>query len=337
MNGATMTEPLLDLRGLRTQFTTKRGLIPAVDEVSIRVGKGESVGIVGESGCGKSVTLLSLLRLVSPPGRIVGGSARFCGEDLLSLSERGIREIRGRDIAMIFQEPMTSLNPVYTIGKQVAESLRYHRSGLGAREVREAVTGMFARVGMSEPEKRYEAWPHQLSGGLRQRAMIAMALICRPKLLIADEPTTALDVTIEAQILKLMLDLQRETGTSIILVSHNLGVIAETCDRVYVMYAGRVVEEAGVFDLFDEPSHPYTSGLLRSIPGSAGEAGPGKKLYSIRGNVPDMSRLPPGCRFAPRCDRVQAICREKEPDLREVATGHAARCWFAGVERGSPS
>ncbi len=266
MNGATMTEPLLDLRGLRTQFTTKRGVIPAVDEVSIRVGKGESVGIVGESGCGKSVTLLSLLRLVSPPGRIVGGSARFCGEDLLSLSERGIREIRGRDIAMIFQEPMTSLNPVYTIGKQVAESLRYHRSGLGAREVREAVTGMFARVGMSEPEKRYEAWPHQLSGGLRQRAMIAMALICRPKLLIADEPTTALDVTIQAQILALIRELQKEFGMTVIFITHDMGVVAEMADDVVVMRKGRLVESGAVRDIFRNPKEAYTKALLAAVP-----------------------------------------------------------------------
>ncbi|MEI6875959.1 MAG: ABC transporter ATP-binding protein [Spirochaetota bacterium] len=338
---------LLDLRDLRTEFRTRRGVVPAVDEVSVSVGRGEVVGIVGESGCGKSVTSLSLLGLVTHPGKVVGGSALFEGLDLLKLDNRGIRAIRGRDISMIFQEPMTSLNPVYTVGKQVAECLRSHASGVSAKAAKAAVTEMFAMVGMPEPEKRFDSWPHQLSGGLRQRVMIAMALICKPKLLIADEPTTALDVTIEAQILALMKDLRRDTGTSIMLISHNLGVIAETCDRVYVMYAGRVMEEADVFELFDSPEHPYTRGLLASMPRideavpRLGEE-PRKALYSIRGNVPDMQALPKGCRFAPRCDSAMEKCRESEPPLLGAGGSagvpslkpHLSRCWLAKGEGG---
>jgi peptide/nickel transport system ATP-binding protein/oligopeptide transport system ATP-binding protein len=356
------TAALLEIRDLRTEFRTRRGLVPAVDEVSLSVGRGEVVGIVGESGCGKSVTSLSILGLVTQPGRVVGGSALFDGTDLLKLDNRGLRAIRGREISMIFQEPMTSLNPVYTVGKQVAECLQSHSSGVGRRAARRTVAEMFAMVGIPEPEKRLDSWPHQLSGGLRQRVMIAMALICKPKLLIADEPTTALDVTIEAQILALMKDLRRDTGTSIMLISHNLGVIAETCDRVYVMYAGKVMEEADVFELFDGPAHPYTRGLLASmprldgalpggggalpgggevlpgggedLPGGGGAAGPRRPLYSIRGNVPDMQALPRGCRFAPRCDFAMEKCRESEPPLldagKEGGRIHLSRCWLAG-------
>jgi peptide/nickel transport system ATP-binding protein/oligopeptide transport system ATP-binding protein len=322
--------PLLEIRDLKTQFKTRRGMVPAVDEVSLTVERGEIVGIVGESGCGKSVTSLSVMRLVTSPGRIVGGSVRFEGVDLLRLDEKRMRAVRGKEISMIFQEPMTSLNPVYKVGKQVAESLRSHVAGIGTAAARTAVAEIFARVGIPEPGQRLDAYPHQLSGGLRQRVMIAMALICKPKLLIADEPTTALDVTIEAQILALMKGLQRDTGASIALISHNLGVIAETCDRVYVMYAGRVMEEAGVFELFDFPAHPYTRGLLKSIPRITGDEGTKKALYSIRGNVPDMQDLPRGCRFAPRCDMGADICLQKEPGLVEAGKGHFARCWFAG-------
>ncbi|MFZ4618743.1 MAG: ABC transporter ATP-binding protein [Rectinemataceae bacterium] len=335
------TAGLLEIRGLKTQFRTRRGVVPAVDDVSVTVGRGEVVGIVGESGCGKSVTSLSLLGLVTHPGKVVGGSALFDGVDLLSLDNKGIRAIRGRDISMIFQEPMTSLNPVYTVGQQVSECLRSHASGVSRKAARASVEEMFEMVGIPEPRARLDAWPHQLSGGLRQRVMIAMALICKPKLLIADEPTTALDVTIEAQILALMKDLRRDTGTAIMLISHNLGVIAETCDRVYVMYAGRVMEEAEVFELFDSPTHPYTRGLLASMPRIGGESGPRKPLYSIRGNVPDMQQLPKGCRFAPRCDFAMGRCVESEPPLLDASQAssqaagnpggkpHLSRCWLA--------
>ena len=320
------TAALLEIRDLTTRFDTRRGPVPAVEGVSIKAGQGEIVGLVGESGCGKSVTSLSVLRLISRPGVIAGGEVLFDGTDLLKLPEDAMRDVRGRDISMIFQEPMTSLNPVYTVGRQVAESLRSHRAGVSRVEARHAAAEMLAKVGIPEPEKRLDCYPHQLSGGLRQRVMIAMALICKPRLLIADEPTTALVVTIEAQILRLMKALQRDTGASIILISHNLGVIAETCDRVYVMYAGRVMEEAEVFDLFDRPLHPYTSGLLKSIPKIAGP-GPRETLYSIRGNVPNMQELPRGCKFLPRCDRAQPRCAEAEPPLEDAGGGHMVRCW----------
>jgi peptide/nickel transport system ATP-binding protein/oligopeptide transport system ATP-binding protein len=332
--------PLLEIRGLTTRFRTRNGILNAADDVSLRVGRAETVGVVGESGCGKSVTSLSVLRLVPSPGRIEAGSVLFEGEDLLAKTGRQMESIRGRDISMIFQEPMTSLNPVYTVGRQVAEALLVHgaepggeahgapASRRGGRAVaRDRTIELFGRVGISEPESRFDAYPHQLSGGLRQRAMIAMALICRPKLLIADEPTTALDVTIEAQILRLMKKLQEETRTSILLISHNLGVIAETCDRVYVMYAGRIVEEADVFDLFERTLHPYTAGLLASIPRKNGDVEPGKPLRSIPGGVPDLTRLPRGCKFAPRCGDAMGICGRQEPTLADAGSGHRVRCW----------
>ena len=349
------TTPLLEIRELTTRFQTQNGVLNAADGVSLTVGNAETVGVVGESGCGKSVTALSVLRLVPSPGKIVAGSVLFEGEDLLALTGRQMEEIRGRDISMIFQEPMTSLNPVYTVGRQVAEALLVHDPGLGGesghgarrgagrgagrragrRAAREKTIELFGHVGISEPESRFDSYPHQLSGGLRQRAMIAMALICRPKLIIADEPTTALDVTIEAQILRLMKKLQEETGTSVLLISHNLGVIAETCDRVYVMYAGRVVEEADVFDLFGRTLHPYTAGLLASIPRKNGDVEPGKPLRSIPGGVPDMTRLPRGCKFAPRCGDVMGICGRQEPPLADAGSGHRVRCWKYLEHKGS--
>ena len=318
---------LLEIRDLRTSFFTKRGVVPAVDSVSLRVGQGEIVGLVGESGCGKSVTSLSVLGLVASPGKIIGGHILYHGEDVLGFSAARMRELRGNKVSMIFQEPMTSLNPVYTIGKQVTEALRSHDRMVGSKEARLRAVEMLARVGISEPESRLEAYPHQLSGGLRQRVMIAMALICKPGLLIADEPTTALDVTIEAQILTLMRQLQREIGSSIVLITHNLGVVAETCDRVYVMYAGRIVEEADVFELFDRPLHPYTNGLLRSIPRKNEDESAPRRLYSIKGNVPDMARLPAGCKFAPRCERCVEACTRAELELVDSGNGHFVRCF----------
>lgn len=327
---------LLEIIDLRTSFPTNRSVVPAVDSVSIRVERGEMVGLVGESGCGKSVTSLSVLGLVTPPGRVVGGRVLYNGEDVLGFTGAKMRDLRGNHISMIFQEPMTSLNPVYTVGRQVAEALRSHNRSMGRREARRKVVEMFERVGIPEPESRLGAYPHQLSGGLRQRVMIAMALICRPDLLIADEPTTALDVTIEAQILTLMKRLQHETGSAIILITHNLGVVAETCDRVYVMYAGRIVEEAGVFELFDRPLHPYTVGLLRSIPRKNEDESAPRRLYSIKGSVPDMSRLPPGCKFAPRCDECVAACLESEPGLVALGRGHSVRCIVHAPAKASP-
>lgn len=324
-----VADPLLEIRGLKTYFYTRDGVVPAVDDVHIEVGRGEIVGIVGESGCGKSVTSLSVLQLVAAPGKVVAGEVKFQGEDILVFTKKRMRALRGNEISMIFQEPMTSLNPVYTVGRQVAEVLRIHESSLNAEEMHAKVVELFSLVGIPEPERRVHAYPHQLSGGLRQRIMIAMALIRRPKLLIADEPTTALDVTIEAQIFGLIKKLRKEFDTSIILITHNLGVVAETCDRVYVMYAGKVVEEAEVFELFGHPKHPYTSGLLQSIPrkNQSGRKDPGKRLYCIRGSVPNMLRLPRGCKFAPRCDCSLPICHEKEPELVRSGAGHQVRCW----------
>lgn len=350
-----MEQPLLEIRNLTTRFHTRGGMLNAADDVSLTVNKGEIVGVVGESGCGKSVTSLSVLQLVSAPGEIAGGSILFEGENLLEKTRTQMLQVRGKDISMIFQEPMTSLNPVYTVGRQVAEALLVHNPGgrsgsrkQARRDARAEVIRILGLVGIPEPESRFDSYPHQLSGGLRQRIMIAMALICKPKLIIADEPTTALDVTIEAQILRLMKALQKETGASIMLISHNLGVIAETCDRVYVMYAGTVMEEADVFELFGRTLHPYTAGLLASIPrknacvdtddAAASGSGPqrGIRLHSIPGNVPDLTRLPRGCRFSPRCSEVMDICRQKEPELFEAGSGtgpgavHRVRCWKYG-------
>jgi len=319
-------ETILDVKNLRTLFLTRKGIVPAVDGISFSVRKGKVTGLVGESGCGKSVTSLSIMGLLpQPPGKIAGGEILFEGRDLSKLSYKEMCRVRGKDISMIFQEPMTSLNPVKTVGYQVGEVLRIHQKDVSDAEVRRRVVEMLDLVGIPEPESRVRAFPHQLSGGLRQRVMIAMALICDPKLLIADEPTTALDVTIQAQVLKLMMDLQRRIGTSIILITHDLGVVAETCDDVNVMYAGSIVEQGDVFSVFRNPSHPYTRGLLRSVPGTEGTERKAR-LFSIDGMVPSLTDLPPGCRFAPRCHQARESCFKGMPELVPVGEGHFVRC-----------
>lgn len=317
---------LLRINNLKTYFYTDKGVVPAVDDVSISVEKGKIVGIVGESGCGKSITSLSILRLISKPGKIVEGNIEFEGKSLLKVSQNEMCKIRGNEISMIFQEPMTSLNPVYTVGKQVSEAIMIHNENIKKEKAREKVIEMFNLVGIPEPEKRFNVYPHQLSGGLRQRVMIAMALICKSKLLIADEPTTALDVTIEAQILELMKNLRKEINTSIIMITHNLGVVAEICDYVYVMYAGKIMEHGDVFELFDNPRHPYTLGLLKSIP-RRNDDDERKRLYSIKGMVPNLLDLPKGCRFSPRCEYATDICMKQEPDLINTGNNHFVRCW----------
>ncbi|WP_151719835.1 ABC transporter ATP-binding protein [Gemmobacter serpentinus] len=319
-------DPILSVRNLRTEFSGGRGDVRVLDDVSFDVGRGKIIGLVGESGSGKSMTALSLMGLVpKPQGRVNAGSILLDGTEISKLDAAGMRRIRGRDIAMVFQEPMTSLNPVRRVWEQVGEPLAIHK-GLGRSAIRKRVLEMFEMVGIPEPQTRLDAYPHQLSGGLRQRAMIAMGLICEPKLLIADEPTTALDVTTQAQILRLMRDLRDRVGTSIILITHDLGIIAEMCDEVNVMYAGQMVEQANVFDLFENPSHPYTRGLLASIP-RATEARVARRMPSIPGMVPNLAKLPPGCRFAPRCRDAMPTC-QRPPDLETVGTGHVARCWL---------
>ena len=320
---------LLEVDNLQTHFRTPDGVNRAVDGISFAVEAGETVAIVGESGCGKSVTANSILRLVpQPPGRI-GGAIRFQGRDLLKLSERAMREVRGNDISMIFQEPMTSLNPVLTIGRQIAEPLRLHQ-GLSRESVEQRVVEMLGLVGIAEPRRRAREYPHQLSGGMRQRVMIAIALACRPKLLIADEPTTALDVTIQAQILNLMTDLKRRVGAAIILITHDLGVVAEIAERVMVMYAGRKVEEAPVAELFRSPRHPYTRGLLSAVPklGSSLAAAQ-TRLAEIPGVVPSLKERIAGCIFASRCAFARDLCRRVAPALEEKAPAHFAACHFA--------
>jgi peptide/nickel transport system ATP-binding protein len=318
----------LEVEGLETVLATRAGVLRAVDGVSFAVRPGETLAVVGESGCGKSMTALSLMRLVpSPPARIVAGSVRLGGRDLLRLDEEEMRAVRGGEIAMIFQEPMTSLNPVLTIGRQIAEMVRLHDRVSRAAALERAVE-MLRRVRIPEPEQRAGAYPHQLSGGMRQRAMIAMALACRPKVLIADEPTTALDVTIQAQILELMLELQRELGAAVILITHDLGVVAETAQRVIVMYAGRMVEEAPVDELFAAPLHPYTRGLLASVPRLAedDEREP-VRLREIPGAVPSLIGRPAGCAFAPRCALADDRCRAAAPPYEERRSGHRVACW----------
>ncbi len=326
-----MEQPLLDIRALETHFFTDDGLARAVDGVSYSLAKGETVGVVGESGCGKSVTALSVLRLIpNPPGRIVSGEIMFEGTNLLNLSPAEMRRIRGNDISMIFQEPMTSLNPVFTIGNQIAEAVRLHQ-GLSNKEAINKAVEMLTLVGIPEPARRVHEYPHQLSGGMRQRAMIAMALSCNPKVLVADEPTTALDVTIEAQILDLMRNLQSELGTAIIMITHDLGVVAEMARKVVVMYAGKIVEQAPVEQIFGDPNHPYTQGLLNSLPSAdLGKASSGDKrrLQEIPGIVPSLLNLPPGCKFASRCPKAMAVCEEKEPPLEQVSTDHLSACWL---------
>ncbi len=319
---------MLEVRDLKTYFFTHDGTVPAVDGVSFHLDYGETLGLVGESGCGKSVTAMSIMRLVAtPPGRIAGGDILFNGESLLRKSDAHMRSIRGNDIAMIFQEPMTSLNPVYTVGNQITEAIQLHQ-GVGAREAMEQAIEMLRKVGIPLPERRVREYPHQLSGGMRQRVMIAMALSCHPSLLIADEPTTALDVTIQAQILDLMRKLKAETSSAILLITHDLGVVAEMCDRVAVMYAGKIVEQATVDDLFFDPQHPYTRGLLNSIPRLTTS---GRRLHVIEGMVPSMYDLPTGCRFHPRCPQALDICRrEQPPTLTLNGQGRQAACWLLG-------
>ena len=321
--------PLLEVTALQTHFATPDGVVRAVEGLSFTVGAGETLAIVGESGCGKSVTSMSILRLIpSPPGRIAG-SIRFQGQELLDLPEAGMRRIRGNEIAMIFQEPMTSLNPVLTIGRQITETLRLHQ-GLSARAAEARAAETLSLVGIPAPERRAREYPHQLSGGMRQRVMIAMALACNPKLLIADEPTTALDVTIQAQILDLMRGLKQRIGSAIMLITHDLGVVAETAERVVVMYAGRKVEEAPVAALFARPAHPYTVGLLGAVPKLVAEAGgtARTRLAEIPGLVPSLRARIAGCAFAPRCARADDRCRTEAPALRPLGPGHEAACHY---------
>ncbi|POR27116.1 MULTISPECIES: ABC transporter ATP-binding protein [Paenibacillus] len=314
---------LLEVTNLRTEFKTAAGTIRAVDGVDLSVGKGETLGIVGESGCGKSITSLSIMQLLPKGlGKIAAGEVRFNGENILDFSERKMRSIRGNEMAMIFQEPMTSLNPVFKIGKQIAESARYHH-GVSKHKAKDMAVDMLTKVGIPRPEKVAASYPHELSGGMRQRVMIAMAMVCNPKLLIADEPTTALDVTIQAQILDLMRELQKSEGTSILMITHDLGVVAEMCDRVVIMYAGQVVEETDVKTLFKDPKHPYTQSLLASLPQLNSDQ---ERLASIPGQVPNPLDMPKGCRFAPRCQFAKEICRAEAPELTEVEPGHKSRC-----------
>jgi peptide/nickel transport system ATP-binding protein len=324
-----MAERLLNVRNLKTYFFTDEGTVRAVDGVDLYIDKGETLGVVGESGCGKSVTALSIMRLIpQPPGRIVEGEISYNGVNLVDLAPGKMRRIRGKEISMVFQEPMTSLNPVFTCGEQIAEALRLHE-GLGRREAMEKTVEMLKLVHIPNAERRVKEYPHQLSGGMRQRIMIAMALSCNPKLLIADEPTTALDVTIQAQILELLNELKAKLRMAVMLITHDMGVIAETAQRVVVMYAAKVAEEAPVAQLFKEPLHPYTQGLLRSIPRIDLAATERRRLETIPGTVPTLKGdIPPGCRFAPRCPFVKAVCTEKDPVLKEVKSGHKVACWL---------
>jgi oligopeptide/dipeptide ABC transporter ATP-binding protein len=329
MKEKTLNNSLLEIEDLQTHFFTPQGIVKAVERVSLSVKNGEMVGIVGESGCGKSVLARSIMRLIpNPPGRIEGGRILFEGNNLLDLNEKEMQKIRGNAISMIFQEPMTSLNPVYTIGAQLVETFRKHQH-LNKKEALDQSVEMLRLVKISAPESRVKDYPFQMSGGMRQRVVIAMALACRPKLILADEPTTALDVTIQAQILKLTHELKQEFDTSMLLITHDLGVIAETVERVLVMYAGKVVEEAAVKDLFDKPLHPYTEGLMWSLPSlENGRNKDGDPLKEIPGIVPNLSRLPPGCHFYPRCHVRKKECRKEMPELREHKSGHFVRCWL---------
>jgi oligopeptide/dipeptide ABC transporter ATP-binding protein len=318
--------PLLQVRDLKTYFFTSDGTVPAVDGVSFEINEGETLAIVGESGCGKSVTALSIMRLIAPPGKIIAGQVLFQSQDLATLPENEMYSIRGSKISMIFQEPMTSLNPVFTIGDQIAEALIIHQFAAREEAFKRAVD-LLKRVHISEPEKRAKSYPHELSGGMRQRVMIAMALACSPSLLIADEATTALDVTIQAQILELLKELKESLGLAVALITHDLGVVAEMAQRVAVMYVGKIVEEADVVTLFKSPKHPYTKALLASIPTLQSQAE--QRLHVIKGSVPNLYRpLPPGCRFAPRCPDVFDKCRQVEPPLFPVGYGQTARCWL---------
>ena len=314
---------VLDIRNLKSHFFTAKGEVPAVDGVTIQVPPGKIIGIVGESGCGKSMTAMSVMGLLRYPGRVVEGSITLDGRDITHLSPRELAKVRGNEISMIFQEPMTSLNPVYPVGRQVREAILQHQK-ISKEEARKRVLEIFQAVGIPEPEKRYNSYPHQLSGGLRQRVMIGMAMVCRPKVMIADEPTTALDVTIEAQILQLMKKLCREQGTSIILITHNMGVVAEICDYVYVRYAGKVMEQAETFELFEHTEHPYTAGLLKSIPRLDEKV---DRLYTIEGVVPNLLHLPAGCNFCTRCKEASERCFMEKPCLYQTRDGHGVRCF----------
>jgi oligopeptide/dipeptide ABC transporter ATP-binding protein len=320
-----MAQPLLELKNLSIAFNTEAGTIVPVQDVSYSIYPGQTLAVVGESGCGKSVTALSILRLIpTPPGKVLQGQVLFDGRDLLKLPEPEMQHVRGKDIAMIFQEPMTSLNPVFTVGEQIAEAVQLHQH-VSAKKAYEIAEQSMKDVGIADPDKRIHEYPHRLSGGMRQRIMIAMALSCRPRLLIADEPTTALDVTIQAQILELLRHLQEEHGMAVLLITHDLGVVAENADAVAVMYASKVVEYASVYDLFDSPQHPYTQGLFRSIPrlGHVHE-----RLQTIEGAVPSPRRFPTGCKFHTRCPKMNGdpLCKTKEPELREISPGHWASC-----------
>jgi peptide/nickel transport system ATP-binding protein len=323
---AEAAETLLDIRGLKTHFRTDDGWVRAVDGVDLTIARGETLGVVGESGCGKTVTAMTVLKLIHmPPGKIVAGSVMWQGRDLVSLGIDEMRRIRGKEIAIVFQEPMTSLNPVYTVGDQIAEVIRQHEN-LNRRDAMDRAIEMLRLVNIPTPERRVRDYPHQFSGGMRQRVMIAMALSCDPKLLIADEPTTALDVTIQAQILDLLGEMKSRFGMAIMLITHAMGVVAETAQRVVVMYAGKVVEEAPVDRLFANPLHPYTQGLIRSIPRIDSSAGKKQRLEAIGGMVPSLIDPPPGCRFAPRCKFAQPECIAEVPEPREVEPGHKVAC-----------
>ncbi len=326
-------QELLNVKNLKTHFFTPEGVVKAVDDVTLKISLGETLGVLGESGCGKSVTALSVMRLIrNPPGRILSGSVMFQGQDLISLSESGMRNIRGNKISMIFQEPMMSLNPVYTIGDQISETFIIHQK-MSKQESLNRSVEMLRVVGIPDPERRIHDYPHKLSGGMRQRAMIAMALACRPQLLIADEPTTALDVTVQAQILDLMLELQEEFGMSIMLITHDLGVVTGMSDQVAVMYAGEVIEWGPLETVFGNPRHPYTLGLMNSIPKLGQKFRTGKlPLQEIKGNVPNLIRLPPGCPFGPRCSFLMNCCCLKRPPLFLVAPDHGCKCWLMEKE-----
>ena len=315
---------VLEIRGLNSYFFTEKGVVPAVDGLDLDIPKGKIIGLVGESGCGKSMTAKSIMGLLKYPGRVAGGSIRFEDQDLTRLSDKELRKICGNDISMIFQEPMTSLNPVLKVGRQVRETLLVHNPTMSKAKAKQRVVEMFQRVGIPEAEKRYDCYPHELSGGLRQRVMIAMAMVCKPKLLIADEPTTALDVTIEAQILRLMKELRDETGMSVLIITHNMGVVAEICDYVYVMYAGKIMEQAETFELFDHTMHPYTKGLLDSIPRIGQNA---ERLHTIPGGVPNLLHLSQGCPFSNRCEYATDQCRTEKAQLHPVAPDHQVRCF----------
>ncbi|HWO43491.1 MAG TPA: ABC transporter ATP-binding protein [Candidatus Eisenbacteria bacterium] len=322
---------LIQVKDLRTSFFTPEGELRAIDGVSFEISEGKTLGLVGESGCGKSVTSLSIMRLIpSPPGKIVGGEILYRGRDLLKLSNEEMRKIRGNEISMIFQEPMTSLNPVFTVGNQIGEAIRLHQ-GLSKKEARAKTIEMLRLVKIADPETRVDNYPHQMSGGMRQRVMIAMALSCNPSLLIADEPTTALDVTIQAQILELIKELQQKLGMALLLITHDLGVVAERADEVAIMYAGKIVERASAREIFARPLHPYTVGLLNSLPGTDGRKK--QRLDAIPGMVPSPLHLPSGCRFRDRCPRARGVCAETEPALVELEPRHWVACYFPGSER----